>query len=183
MHADRTAEAHTVPPLKIGAVNNMTVRSSGQMDQSEQRLWQRPLPIAVDFLSFRENGRLSNPPPGMNNLSRYSEAPYPTSSHLNHLEGRWGLSTQTPPAAKACTPVLYSSSAGAAGVSSAEPALPPGGRTVTLQLWEEPTAARKSRLATGRERWCVATATSGASGKRGERWKEGGRDAEGGREG
>lgn len=75
---------------------------------------------------------------------------------------------------QACTPEQYRSSAGAAGVSSAEPALPPGGRTVTLQLWEEPAASRKSRLATGREHWCVATATSGASGKRGERWKEGG---------
>lgn len=59
MHPDRTAEAHTVPPPKIGAVNNMTVRSSEQIDQSEQFLWRRPPPSAVDFLSLTEDSRLN----------------------------------------------------------------------------------------------------------------------------
>lgn len=84
MHADRTAEAHTVPPPKIGAVNNMTMRSSEQIDQSEQGFWHRP-PITVDFLPLRKDGRSFNPPLGRNNLSPQAETsalPDPTSSHL-----------------------------------------------------------------------------------------------------
>lgn len=191
MHADRTAEAHTVPPPKIGAVNNMTVRSLEQIDQSEQCLWRRPPPIAMDFLSLRENRRPFNPPPGINNLSRHAETLHyltqPAVTWLVTSHGGEGqpvatplLHIWTPPAAPACTPEPRCSSAGAAVVSSAEPALPPGGHLVTLQPWKEPTAARKSRLATGREHWFVATATSGVSGDGAE--EERGRDAEGGRD-